>query len=74
MGALDLAFRARRLRDDLQAARWRIAQLEQQAARRRPVVDMTLRRDTAFYCHPDRGGNVELMARLHALFDTLEVA
>jgi len=31
----------------------------------------SLRRSVAFYCHPDRGGNGELMSRLNALFDVL---
>ncbi|MBW2277116.1 MAG: hypothetical protein JRF63_06465, partial [Deltaproteobacteria bacterium] len=31
----------------------------------------SLRRNVSFYCHPDRGGNTELMSRLNALFDFL---
>jgi hypothetical protein len=32
----------------------------------------SLRRRVAFYCHPDRGGDVVLMRDLNTLFDVLE--
>jgi hypothetical protein len=32
-----------------------------------------LRREAAFYCHPDRGGNSSLMCKLNVLFDLLEL-
>lgn len=32
----------------------------------------SLRRQVAFYCHPDRGGNGLLMRRLNVLFDFLQ--
>ncbi len=31
-----------------------------------------LRRQIAFHCHPDRGGNEDLMARVNSLFDYLD--
>ncbi len=31
----------------------------------------SLRRRVAFYCHPDRGGDSDLMSRLNTLFDAL---
>jgi hypothetical protein len=31
-----------------------------------------LRRQVAFHCHPDRGGDERLMQSLNALFDYLE--
>lgn len=31
-----------------------------------------LRRGVAFYCHPDRAGDAQLMSRLNTLFDLLE--
>jgi hypothetical protein len=34
----------------------------------------TLRRRVAYYCHPDRGGDAELMRRLNVLFDRLEAS
>ena len=38
-----------------------------------PCLNLSsLRRHAAFYCHPDRGGNVELMSGLNVLFDILE--
>lgn len=40
-----------------------------------PNVDLpALRRRTAYYCHPDRGGDGELMRRLNTLFDFLIVS
>lgn len=33
-----------------------------------------LRRRVTFYCHPDRGGDGELMSTLNALFDSLASA
>ena len=30
-----------------------------------------LRRDVAFYCHPDRGGDGNVMRRVNLLFDSL---
>jgi len=38
-----------------------------------PEIDYgSLRRRTAFFCHPDRGGDQLLMQRLNVLFDFLE--
>lgn len=49
-----------------EVARWRF---RFQALR---VADVaSLRRHVAFYCHPDRGGDAELMSCLNALFDIL---
>jgi hypothetical protein len=53
-----------RLRREL--TRWR------SQYRSSPVSDTAaLRRHVAFYCHPDRGGDGELMSTLNALFDFL---
>jgi regulator of replication initiation timing len=53
-----------RLRHEL--ARWR------SQCRSAPLSDTAaLRRHVAFYCHPDRGGDTELMSTLNALFDFL---
>jgi hypothetical protein len=53
-----------RLRQEL--VRWR------SQCRSSPVSNTAaLRRHVAFYCHPDRGGDGELMSTLNALFDFL---
>lgn len=55
-----------RLRSEL--ARWRLR------CRPRQEMDLAgLRRRVAFYCHPDRGGDADLMSRLNTLFDLLAV-
>ena len=37
-----------------------------------PETDLSaLRRHVAYYCHPDRGGDANLMSRLNTLFDSL---
>ena len=67
------------LKDELDAAHREIARLEQELILRRPrpnpIGDLdlpSLRRHVAFYCHPDRSGNGDLMRRLNVLFDYLE--
>jgi len=38
-----------------------------------PEMDLgSLRRQVAFFCHPDRGGDGALMSKLNTLFDSLE--
>ena len=31
-----------------------------------------LRREVAFHCHPDRGGDAEVMSKVNTLFDLLQ--
>ena len=46
-------------------------QLKDQS-RSMPALDLpALRRRTAFFCHPDRGGDTKLMSGLNHLFDCL---
>ncbi len=53
-----------RLKGDL--SRWR------SRCRAMPESDIaSLRRRVAFYCHPDRGGDDDLMSRMNTLFDFL---
>jgi hypothetical protein len=70
-----------RLRGQLHDARLEIRRLKdelgQRSAHPRIVGDIklrTLRRQVAFYCHPDRGGDERLMQQINALFDDLECA
>ena len=63
---------------ELREARQKIASLKQELATNQPIPRAMpesnlsgLRRDVAFYCHPDRGGNDLLMRRLNVLFDFL---
>jgi len=67
------------IRDELQNARIEIAKLKNKLAQLRnqrevlPVSDVAvLRRRIAYYCHPDRGGDVGLMREINILFDALE--
>jgi hypothetical protein len=67
------------MQTELDAARREIARLKKSLAERAvrfPVLPETnlpsLRRHVAFYCHPDRSGDGELMRRLNVLFDYLE--
>ncbi len=64
------------MKNMLHEARLEIARLKRALAsreRRGPQLDVAgLRREVAFYCHPDRGGDAELMCRLNILFDALE--
>jgi hypothetical protein len=64
---------------ELDAARREIARLKKSLAERGatplalPETNLSsLRRGVAFYCHPDRSGDGELMRRLNVLFDYLE--
>ncbi len=66
------------LKAELREAHQKIAVLKQELATNRPDFRTMpesnlsgLRRDVAFYCHPDRGGNDLLMRRLNVLFDYL---
>ena len=71
-----------RLRGELQRAQLEINRLRGQLARTQPSSAMTspaqkeriqrLRRQISFHCHPDRGGDGELMQRINELFDDLE--
>lgn len=67
------------LKQQLDEAHMEIGRLRQQLTGRRgerlPNLDVELRplrRQVAFHCHPDRGGDDALLKRLNALFDTLE--
>jgi len=67
------------LKQQLDEAHGEIDRLNRQLTGRRPeslpVLDIELRplrRQVAFHCHPDRGGDDLLLRRLNALFDTLE--
>jgi hypothetical protein len=68
-----------RLRAELQEAHREIGRLKRelgQVPAAPPVAGKTklrvLRRQVSFYCHPDRGGDENLMKSLNALFDYLE--
>ena len=66
-------FKIIRLKSDLKAARRKIEQLQKELEAERPDVNVSsLRRATAFYVHPDRGGDASLMKQLNVLFDSLE--
>ena len=67
------------MKDELEAAHREIARLKQRLSPGRPPrnpigdIDLpSLRRHVAFYCHPDRAGDGDLMRRLNVLFDYLE--
>ena len=62
------------LQRELREAHREIAELRSElAGSPMPQVGLpSLRREVAFYCHPDRGGNGLLMRRLNVLFDFLQ--
>lgn len=67
------------MKSSLREAKSEIARLRGELARLRlprrrlPKADMaSLRRQVAYHCHPDRGGDAELMSNLNTLFDFLE--
>jgi hypothetical protein len=67
------------MKSKLRAAHCEITRLKNELTRHRPGHQVaprinlaTLRRRVAYYCHPDRGGDTELMARLNTLFDFLD--
>lgn len=66
------------LKRELMDARSEIRQLKAILAKERKLYPKlkgvkidSLRRRVAFYCHPDRGGDAELMTNLNTLFDSL---
>lgn len=71
-----------RLRSELKRAQLEISRLRDQLAQRpaRGAAPRSLekrriqllRRQISFHCHPDRGGDGELMQRINELFDELE--
>jgi hypothetical protein len=67
-----------RLRSQLDEARSEIVRLRRKLATRQApelvsgVEIGSLRRQVAYYCHPDRGGDHGLMSSLNTLFDMLE--
>ena len=76
----DLNARFDRLKSELRDAHQEIKRLTTALTQRGveedelPGVDLAgLRRRTAFYCHPDRGGDAGVMQDLNSLFDFLEV-
>ena len=64
------------MKQALSEARHEISRLHRQLVHQRAQVSQeelaTLRRRVAFRCHPDRGGDADLMSRLNLLFDSLE--
>ncbi len=65
------------MEDELRRAESEVTRLRRELSRVRlqheAQVDVShLRRRVAFYCHPDRGGDTELMARLNCMFDWVE--
>ncbi len=67
------------LKSQLRQARLDVSRLSLMLARTRnrprpvdPGELEGLRRRVAYYCHPDRGGDGELMSRLNRLFDALQ--
>ena len=77
----DLRSRFTNMKDELQVAHCEIARLRNQLdswnslLQAMPELDLaSLRRQTAFHCHPDRGGNAAVMCRLNTLFDFIENA
>lgn len=67
------------MKTSLREAQCEIARLRGELARlrfpkrRMPNADVAaLRRQVAYHCHPDRGGDPELMSNLNTLFDFLE--
>jgi len=66
------------LRRELEDVRGENSRLRQEVAvwraqfRSLPVKEVAqLRRNVAYYCHPDRGGDADVMCKLNALFDFL---
>lgn len=58
--------------DEINRLQKEIARQEEQCAMF-PQSNLTsLRRRVAYYCHPDRGGDTNLMGQLNMLFDYLE--
>lgn len=64
---------------ELDAARAEVARLKRTLCWRTSYANTyshtnlrRLRREVALYCHPDRGGDVNVMQRINALFDDLE--
>lgn len=75
----DIGVEFSNMKSKLRAAHSEITKLKNELTRRRPQYQVssktdfaTLRRRVAFYCHPDRGGDAELMSRLNTLFDFLD--
>ena len=58
------------LQSELRKAHRRIETLERASIPKQEVG--SLRRQIAFYCHPDKGGDDLLMRRINAFFDQLE--
>ncbi len=56
-----------KLKTELRIARLEIQRLTLDV----PFDVVTLRRKIAFYCHPDRGGDADVMRNVNALFDAL---
>ena len=68
-----------RLKDELRESRLEVGRLQRELAAGKGPSPRTpgsglnaMRREISFYCHPDRGGDNELMQRVNALFDYLE--
>lgn len=66
------------MRTELKDVHAKNAELEEELAKLRAKTQAasrldlpSLRRHAAYYCHPDRGGNEDLMSRLNTLFDFL---
>jgi hypothetical protein len=69
-----------RIQDELREARGEISRLRRKLGRRRLLsravseIDIeSLRRKVACFCHPDRGGDNELMSTINMLLDLFEV-
>jgi len=67
------------MRTSLAAAKNEISRLRTELAKlrpsrkRMPKADVaSLRRKVAYHCHPDRGGDTDLMSNMNTLFDYLE--
>ena len=65
-----------RMRSEIHAANKEIARLRKKLAVRDTKIQKpnfrALRRQISFYCHPDRGGDDNLMRRVNLLFYYLE--
>jgi len=68
----EVAREVRKMQRKLQSAQQTIASLKRELDQKTDVK--VLRKRLVFHCHPDRGGDLELMQRLNALFDQLEAA
>lgn len=71
----------RMIKGELAAAQQEIARLNrkldnyEESAETLCALELTsLRRQVAYHCHPDRGGDSALMGRMNALFDMLQAA